>query len=1209
MVGAITTKYVSPSKEQHTINLKLNFTLGDQKKTVEYNDLKYRVGYYKVTDMVLYELINTTIYDANKGYEGTVGDSMFDWKNGKLSITPKDMNLNIQLTGINNKNIANNEVAINNIDNYVAINIQDKHGNKSTTGTSNSTLTREYLSTEQLDEIDSNKDKIIDENDKKFASEELQRYGDILAQKKSNQEEKQSEYDKVSAIQENLKQEYEVAESELNGRLQIYNEASDTKSQKLISKTNAENDLLRLENELEERKKELKELEEIESTALSEKGTASSNLAIAKLELDRLNGIYQESIRLRNELAAKVTYCEDVVEKEVSIYTEEEIKIYFEADKIEALEQCKKYKVDYEQNIQNMVVESAQQAYENYRDNEYNNASNNATNTSTSYDTAVKNRQDKEAEIQTLQLTTIPAQRIIVQTISNDFTSYVNDTFKPAKNSYESYRDNEYKIAKDSYDTYVEENHVGNANETLEAAKSETQQAQEDYDRYNKYVENLYAKYEEYKALYDEFMNITGTNENIAKVLGLKINIYVQNMSVKVKVGNKETELAHATNNTVSYTSDLATYMAGKDVPQIKTEIPIISKDVYSNIGSTMLEVEDYDNLNKIDSSILNGVRALAGKAEYETKVVIGSKPVKEITDTVYYSEQSDVDKTVVFKIKNTKLTKTYKVDATAATTEEKYINVEPINIYTPITVTATMQANSNQIVDQTEATKFDTTTIQINTPFTIDLDNQEKPTVYGIDNTKKFSAGYYIKFGFDVHKVYINGKIYNRGNRIPAGTWIGLISKNKKGDAYISAQAYGNIYDETLDIVSEENSTYTVRAVAYNATSTMLNRSTKYSVISDMIKSTSDIKEILENICKNPSYFAEKEYGVVIVNRAYDFKVTDVKDISWKSVFRRSTSNTTNKHTGNQYFSGTTKWNTKSEKTNSIISRTASEIGRNPLRILPVGPYKSTDVTYIKAPKLGYRFSFDMKVTGSYYDGTGKAREDKKIAIKTRFYYISKDGKTYIEESNGTNEGIYLFYKTDTGRYIRIDNYGGDYELRFTPNDGYRFIEDTATSTLSTKSISLGNLRNIVLTKDMATVSDNGSYITYYGEYKLPNSTIVVKVDKDGSYDINSPLKDGYIGVIFDILAYSGTVNVGELSQEVLLSYSKNTKENQPNTSQWDYEGFLGYTGYGKKVKDGTIYMKLEKGNWSITDEIYNSIKGSVMLYDLDQKAATDYE
>ncbi len=1208
MVGAITTEYVSPVKQEHTINLTLNFKLGEETKTVKYTDLKYRVGYYKVTDMAVYKLTNTTIYDANKGYDGTTGDSLFNWSDGKLNITPKNMNLKVQLTGINGKSIANNESSINNINNYVAINIEDKHGNKSTTGTATSSLTREYLTTDQIKEVDANKDNVINSNDKTFSDSELTRYNNILLDKQNIQANKQTDLNNAQKHQADLKDALDKAQVELDSRLKTYNEATSTKSSKLIAKTNAENDLAQLRQELEERKAELAELERQEAARLQEKEQAETNNKNAQAELERLSDIYLNSISERDTLASKVAYCEDYVEKEVEIYTEEQIQIYFEKDKLEELEQCKTYKQQYREHIENRVVELAQQAYEEYRDNEYSNSTTGLEDATVAYNNAVKATGEKRAQVTKLELTDIPAKQVIVQTISTDFTNYVQDVYRPAREAYEHYRDNEYKQATDAYETYVKENHISNAEQALNQAKQETQAAQSDYDTYHKYRENLYKKYDSYKAAYDEFQSITGSNENIAKALGLKINIFVQNMSVKVN----GTELAKTTSNTVSYTNDLATYMTSKEVPQIRTEIPVISKEVYSNIGSTILKASDYTNVNTIEKSVLNGVRVLAGKADYEAQVAIGSKKdVKDIKDTVYYSDQSNQESTVIFRLKNTTLSRTYKVDNSidTITPEAKYKSVEPINIYTPITVTATMESNSNQIVDQTEDTTFDTSMIQINTPFTINLANDEKPNAYKIDSTEKYSLGYYVKFEFDVHKVYVNGKVYNRGNRIPAGTWIGIITKNKKNQAYLTAQAYGNVDDDTIDIVSEEKSSYTVRAVAYNATSSMLERSTKYSVISNMIKETSDLKDILKNICKNPSYFAEKEYGVVIINRAYDFRVTDVKDLSWKSVFRKSTSNSTNAHTGNLYYAGTMKWNSKSEKTNSIISRTSAEIGRNPLRILPVGPYKSTNTTYIKSPKIGYRFSFDMKVTGSYYDSKGTPREDKKVVIATKFYYIDKFGNTYLEEYDGTKEGIYLFYKKSSGKYVKIDENGGGYELTFTPNDGYRYIQDSATSTLSKTPVGLGNLRHLTLTKDMATVSNNGSSITYYGEYKLPNSTIAVKVNKDGSYDINTPLKNGYVGVVFDIVAYSGTVNIDKLTQNVLLSYSKNTKDNQPNTSQWDYEGFLGYTEYGNKVKDGTLKMKLEKGTWNITDDIYNSIKGSVMLYDLDEKAATDYE
>lgn len=1196
MVSAITTEYVLPQIQENTINVTLNFTMGEQKKTVKYSNLKYRVGYYKVTDMAVYKLTNTTIYDANKGYDGTIGDSLFNWKNGKLSITPKDMKFDVSLTGINNRKIANNPTAINDINNYVAVSIEDKYGNKTTSGTSTSTLTREYLSNEQIDEVDANKDKIINSLDKTFADNELNRYNNILNEKKYVQSEKQSIYDSKVNELNNLKSIFDSAQKELDRLYKNYKDKSIVKSTKYVAKMNAENQLVSSNNSLTEEEEELKELKLIVSRKLIEVGEANKKLNAATTELNRLKNIYDSAVSEREALKEKAN-CIDSVEDDVYEELEQEEK--------DALEQCKKDKEAYAENLTNKVVENAKQEYDSYKDNEYTKASEQSSNLEKEYATATTNVQNKQKQIDDLKVDILNLE-VLIETLSREYDEYVKDEYTPSKQEYESYRDNEYKIAKDNYDNYVAQNHVGIAKAALDEAITNTNGAQRAYNSYNKYRNNLYAKYDSYKALYDEFMSITDNNIETAKLLGLKINIFAQNMIIKVN----DTPLASASSNTVSYSSDLASYISNSQVPYVKTEIPVIDKKVYSNIGNTILTEADYNNVNNIDKTVLNGVRALAGKAEYTAQVVIGSKTATEVIDTIYYSDQQDPANPITFKLKDTKLTKTYKVDTSYdATPEIKYKETLPVNVYTPITVTAELVTDEDDMLDQTKDTLFDTSIIQLNVPFTINFGSDEKPDKYNLNNTNKYSLGYYIKFDFDVQEVYINGKKYNRGAVVPAGTWIGMIPKNDKGKAYITAQATGNFEDASLDMVSEERSTYRVRAVAYNATTSMQDRSKKYPILSDMIKETSDLKDILANICKNPSYFAEKEYGVAIINRVYDFRVTDVKDISWKSVFRKTNSSATNAHTGTAYYSGTTKWNADSEQSNSIISRTVAEIGRNPLRILPVGPYKSTDTTYIKAPKLGYRFSYDMKVTGSYYDKDGNARENKKVKITTKFYYISKDGKTFLEEFDGTKKGIYLFYKTSAGKYVKIANDGGNYELRFTPNDGYRLVSADDLSTLSTKSLKLGDLRNITLTKEMATANINNTAITYYGEYKLPNSTIAVEVDKNGKYDINEHLKDGYIGVVFDIVAYSGTINIDNLSQEVLLSYSKNTKKDKPNTSQWDYEAFLGYTEYGSIVTDGKLKIKLEKGVWEITDEIYNSIKGSVILYDMDNRAATDYE
>lgn len=1204
MVGAITTEYVSPINSEHNMNLSLTFKMGTQTKTIDIDNIKYRVGYYKVTDMAVYKLKNMTIYDADKGHTGTLGASLFDWKNGQLNLTPNKMDLEVKMIGIkgDKEPIANTASAINNINNYVAVSIEDKNGRVSDKGTANSNLSRVYLTAPQLLEVDANSDGKVTNEDKTFADNKLNEYNGQLTQAKNIQNQKQTAYNNAVTKRATLLSDLNTKIAERDRLFGVYDDLDNEKTDRLRAIDDAEKDIKTLkETTLPNLISDLENLEAVELEKKTQKENAEENLRIVTAEKDRLNTVYLNSIDLRNELAAKAN-CNDTVDEDVYIYLEQEEK--------DALEQCRLDKEAYAKNLEDQVVENAQAEYENYLNNEFKAAGTAVETASDEYDTAVTNRQNKETEISNANKD-ITTKEQVLEVMKREYETFIKEKYTPAKEAYEYYRDVVVVNAQAAYDKDVRDKNVENAKSELDAAKSEVTLAEVRYETYRTYRKNLYAKYDSYKALYDEFMSLN--ESTAATTLGLKLNVYVQNMIVKVN----GTTLTTASSNTAQATYDIATLLKNNTIPQVYTERPVISTDVYSNIENTLMEETDFTNSNNIDKEKLNGISVLAGKAEYEARVVIGNKSVSNIEDTIYYSDQSNDEKKVIFKLKDSNITKTYRMNSKATSFEERYKEVSPINIYTPITVSAEFEPETKQIINQTSNKNIEDAVIQINTPFTIKLGNAAKPAGYAINNTNRFSGGYYVKFDFDVHKVKINGKLYNKGSRIAAGTWIGLIP-NKGVNTKISAQAYGNLESDELDVISEENSSYTVRAVAYNATDLMLTKSTKYATVENMMSSTSDLKDAINNICSNRSYFAEETYNVIILNRVFDFRVTDVKDVNWKSVFRTNAGSNTNKHNSIVYNSGTTKWNTKSEGTNDIINRTTSEIGRNPLRILPIGPYKNTNSTYVKAPKMGYRFSYDMKVTGSFFERKvvdGKTqlvpKENKKVTIGTKFYYISKDGKTYLPEYNGKGEGIYLFYKTSNGKYVRIDQNGGGYSLSFTPNDGYRYIDDSNTSTLAKTSVVLGDLRKVELTHDMATVSNNGSVITYYGEYKLPNSTIAVKVDKNGNYDINEDqLKNGYIGVVFDIVIHAGTAKVGDKTEDILLSYSKDTKINGQNTSQWDFEGFLGYTDIGEEVSpQNPIKMRLEKGTWSIDNETYNDIKGSVILYDLDQRAATDYE
>lgn len=680
------------------------------------------------------------------------------------------------------------------------------------------------------------------------------------------------------------------------------------------------------------------------------------------------------------------------------------------------------------------------------------------------------------------------------------------------------------------------------------------------------------------------------SSSELANWLDLEAIVQVQNMNVKIDNNN-----LYDSNQIVQEEVDFVGAKT-KNI-DVSTTKPVVSKTKYDNLTGEKITKNSYTNESYVKQSVLNGVRALSGTANYITTNVIGNSTTA--IDTVYYSEKNAAFRLNVGKT----FSKEYEVKIDATTAEAKYEEVEPVNIYTPITVKSTIEIDKNDVIDQTGEENV-APLLQMNTTFKVKVTNQKVEGVYGIDNTTKYSSGYYIKFDFDVHKVKVDGKTYNNGSKISAGTWIGFLSANNKGYVEVTAQAYSE--DENEKFVSEEKSSYTVRAVAYNATELMKTTSKLYPTLKDLVNSGDS--ELVDNICSTPSYFAEETNQIMIINRMYDFRVTDVKDIEWKETFRTTAGSVVNKHTGIVYNSGTTKWDVSAKNnTNQIVNRPTSEIGRNPVRILPIGPYKNTDITKLKAPKLGYRLSFDLKVTGSYYTSTGDARTDKEVNIQTKFYYISKDGKTFIEESTG-GEGVYLFYKNSSGKYVKIDANGGGYNLKFTPQDGYRYIDSSDTKNLATTLVSLGNLRKMTLKYNMATPTDNKGAIIYYGEYKLPNSTIAVKVDNNGKYDINKPLTDGYIGVVFNISATAGTITQGGVEKPVVLKYSQNTTA-ETNTSQWDYEGFLGFANYGNNVKAGELSIKLEKGVWQVTDSIYNKIKGTVILYDIDERAATDFE
>lgn len=560
--------------------------------------------------------------------------------------------------------------------------------------------------------------------------------------------------------------------------------------------------------------------------------------------------------------------------------------------------------------------------------------------------------------------------------------------------------------------------------------------------------------------------------------------------------------------------------------------------------------------------------------------------------------------------------------------------------IYNPLELER-IKITSKEIINHTtQSSTTGSNIIQKNAEFTLSLKTKGSSYYTEIRDTLEYLDYYYLVFdmnvilkdSYQIRERSVDGESFGplktaaSGTIVEKGTLI-RIEKNKK-----EFKAIASSNEQNADIVSQIQNNVVLIGVTNNMPSKDLeNLILKNEVKRHIIKNQS-ISEKYININKTSNvvdfasyceanyeqknyheskytnnhkmysdayYFAMATAKTTNVGRIYDFKVTDCSDIDYKSVFREGVSPTgVNNLKGVQYFSGIKRFNIYTNEINTLDDRENLNIKNSAAKkILPLGPYKNTNTSYINAPKLGYRISFDLKTSG-YFDERHQ-NSTRSITIKPSYYYISKSGDNF-------NDRINLYYKNSNGKYVKFD--GSNYTIYFKPNDGYRFKQNSAEagniSNLSTKlePLNIGSNSGFSLNTNMMSRADNDFIQAWYGEFKLPNSTIAVK---EGG-KISNPLTNGYIGVKFDIKCVDKDQD-GNLIRELGYNQNNQNAENKINTTQWDYEGYLGFTNYGHRVDN--ITLQLEKGNWKIDDDVYQKIKGTVVLYDTDNRAANDFD
>ncbi|MBR6613822.1 MAG: hypothetical protein IKK84_03550 [Clostridia bacterium] len=1339
MASAINLEYIDKKNNKHDVDITLNYACGNEKTTINIDNVKYSFSYFRVDELVVDTLQKVTVFDASEKWASTNGTPIFNWSNDK-----KEYNFNTSNPSISAKAIKTIDTSdydnITNWKNYATVKIEDNKGNVSSENPTDVSLSHTFLTSTQMARVDANGDGKVNAKDKQKAQKDVDDAAKTLANLEKvheytlrKLEDKKQQYEAAVADYENALNQSSVLAAAITWATNARNEAQNalnnarngvTTQNNIIAtqnsnirtyNTNISNreswiytatytTIPNLQNQKATQESELEALKAAKQQYIDERSpwyTTKANYESQKSTEESIRSGYVSNRTALNTAIAAAERAVGTANSNIAKHCVDNGDEALCSGAREALEEANTALATANSNYQ------ANEALISAQDTKISNLATNISNAQTTINTYTSLINTKTTQIANKEddieetIDDIADTRADITRWNNEIATNRSNITK-AQNAIKAAQAERARLnslipgltrelntaearldlANKEFNLFKEANVVvklawkelceveyNHRKKSAEKALNAINSAQAKLTKAQNYQNTLERYYDSYKAQYDIFASIkdkkaltsdlsilvsTKEKKEVANTMGIKITFKVSNMHIKIGGEN----LNDPNRLTATKKLDLAT--AIDQTTELETPEPLFYQKAYNGIG-TKVTAADYSEAG-IAKTVPNGVRTISAEAKYKTSVLIKKdtllydSTVKSVVDDVYYSNFID---------KKQELTDgEFKLDYDGLITQ----TARKVNIYTPISASATLKSDSYQLVDQSNITSSSVQIIQLGVPFTVTFGNKVEGTIKpysSLTDAKKYAAGYYIKFDFDVTtaSVYRNGVergwvtstgsiSTNLSNKkkdvIKAGTWIGPITSGTSS-TQIKATVYSDVTDDTIN-AAEESRSYTVRAYAYNATNLVdaYGRSlsgyygNKYDLLVDMLQNRATVKATVKNICTDkittgaetdmPSYFADRKYELVVLNKLYDFRVTDLKDVSWKNVFRENKSAVVNAHTGDLYYSGIRKWVYSNLDPTKTVARTTAELGKDPVRTLPLGPYKNTDKTYVKAPKLGYSFSYDMKVTGAYYDADGKPLTNKYVDINTKFYFISKDGKTFLQEGKG---GIYLFYKNAAGKYVRIDETnGGGYELKFTPNDPYRYITDKEKITLSKDEEKLGNLRKIRLTHEMATVyqsydtantANNGTIITYYGEYKLPNSTIAVAVDANGNYDINKPLKNGYIGVIFDITAKAGTY--GKNSTPISLSYGAATKTyseinanrkgadllktiDVANTSQWDYEGYLGFKNFGYTATfTAATSIRLEDGQWSLSNDLYKKIKGTVILYDADDRAATDYE
>ncbi|MDP4098866.1 DUF5704 domain-containing protein [Paenibacillus sp. P96] len=315
------------------------------------------------------------------------------------------------------------------------------------------------------------------------------------------------------------------------------------------------------------------------------------------------------------------------------------------------------------------------------------------------------------------------------------------------------------------------------------------------------------------------------------------------------------------------------------------------------------------------------------------------------------------------------------------------------VTVHTPVVMypSVTNDKEHNQKVYPTAGTAA----LVLDRPFTVTIPTSgphRDIKGYGNRDYAKYTAYKQVLFEFDVYNE-------DMGKYIPANTWIDIPITQLETTFRMPVW------------VNEGKYTVHFRSIAENAPESFT-------------------WESMANL-NLVNHVAVNTIPVEVIGRLYDFKVTDIVDYDWETVFR--TKKGSSEPTGAAYWVGP-----------HSLDGTAR--GNTPPFILPILPGSHPNEGYKNvAIKTGYHFKFDFKTKGNMFGPKDH------VKVVPTFYFVSKDG--------AKRQKVDLYYHNQT--------------------TGQKFVKIGSSQDTVTRSMVLNSrMRNVPSTE----LTNTAKYVATYG-------------------------------------------------------------------------------------------------------------------------------